>query len=172
MLKFNIHNPFFPAPIFVNNEKGIAIFESIPIILVMIVLLNFSIGFFGVVHTGILNSIASRNYTFETFRHKFDHKYYKGVSDHPYNKVGYRFHGTVSESANQDSSDWQATTRPIDFFDLKSKGRVEELGDINTHNQQTLKIADGVRNKDISVNPVWIKTKYGICLNNACGDKK
>ncbi len=160
MLKFN--------PL--KNNQGIAIFESIPIILVMIVLLNFSIGFFGVIHTGILNSIASRNYAFETFRHRFDNKYFRDKADSPFHKVGYRFHGVIGENSPADKEEWFATTRPIDFYNLKSSPRIEELGDRNTHNIETQKIEEGARNQNISVNPVWIKTKYGICMNLACGD--
>ncbi|HPI40617.1 MAG TPA: hypothetical protein PLJ21_07415 [Pseudobdellovibrionaceae bacterium] len=156
---------------FLKNQKGIAVFESIPIILVMILLLNFSIGFFGVVHTGILNSIASRNFTFETFRHRADNKYFRDKPHLPYSKTGYRFHGTISEFAKNDSEEFQATARPIDFFNLKGTSRVEEVGDRATHNSETLKVAEGVRNEDVSVNPVWIKTKYGICLDKNCGDK-
>lgn len=155
-----------------KNEKGIAIFESIPIIMVMIVLLNFSIGFFGVVHTGILNSIASRNYAFETMRHRFDNKYFRSGNAKPYDKTGYRYHGTVSETVSSEDNFFIATARSIDFFNLRGSGRVADLGDKNTHNNETMKVVDGLRNEDIAVNPVWIKTKYGICLNLACGDSK
>ncbi len=116
---------------FIKNQKGIAVFESIPIILVMILLLNFSIGFFGVVHTGILNSIASRNYAFETFRHRADNKYFRSKSELPYNKKGFRFHGTVSELTKQDDNRFVATSRPIDFFNLIHRGQLRRYPSVH-----------------------------------------
>lgn len=50
----------------INNEKGMAVLEMIPILVVFVLFINFSLGFFGAIHSGILNSIASRNYAFET----------------------------------------------------------------------------------------------------------
>src|SRR5690606_25429703 len=60
-----------------QNEKGMAILEIIPISIICVLLLSFSFGFFGVIHTGILNSIAARNYAFETFNHRTDLSYFR-----------------------------------------------------------------------------------------------
>ena len=58
-----------------QNEKGMAALEIIPIVIIVVLLLSFSFGFFGVIHTGILNSMAARNYAFETFNHRSDLRY-------------------------------------------------------------------------------------------------
>jgi hypothetical protein len=53
---------------FKKSEKGMAIMETIPVLFLLVLVFNFSLGFFGAIHSGILNSIASYNYTLETFR--------------------------------------------------------------------------------------------------------
>ena len=51
-----------------KNDHGMAVLEMIPIMIIVVLLLSFSFGFFGLIHTGILNSIGARNYAFETFK--------------------------------------------------------------------------------------------------------
>ena len=155
----------------IQNEKGMAALEMIPIILVIVLFVNFSIGFFGVIHTGILNSIASRNYAFETFRNRSNLVYFRntdGAELISFGKIQLRFHGTNSEKAAASGGEipWAATARTIDFMNFNS--RVETVGDAATHNGKTRALQDG-RNTAIAVNPVWIKTRYGICLTAACG---
>ena len=164
MLKQRPHNPL-------NNENGMAVFEMIPIIIVIVLLVNFSLGFFGAIHTGILNSIASRNYTFETFRHRSNLVYFRStdasVQTSHFQEVGHRIHGTTSESNK--GQIWAATERAIDFLDLKPKRAAADAGSSASHNATTWDVQDGVRwQKDEGVNPIWIKTIYGICLNARC----
>lgn len=52
------------------NNSGFAALEVVAIFAVVMILFNFGLGFFGVIHTGILKSIAARNYAFETYRFK------------------------------------------------------------------------------------------------------
>jgi hypothetical protein len=164
MLKKRSHNPL-------NNEKGMAVFEMIPIIIVIVLLVNFSLGFFGAIHTGILNSIASRNYTFETFRHRSNLVYFRNndtsVAVSQFSEVGHRVHGTTSEESA--AKTWYATARAIDFLDLKPSRTAAEAGSPSSHNTTSWDVQDGVRfQKDEGVNPIWIKTTYGICLNARC----
>lgn len=160
----------------IGNEKGMAIFEMIPIIVVIVLLINFSLGFFGAVHTGILNSIAARNYAFSTFNHRANLTYFRSTrnAEIHYKNYGMRIHGTRDEQMSS-GDNWAATKRKIDFFDFK--GRAETAGGKNEHNNQVNNAvcdfgAQGCtnpRNDRVSVNPIWIKTSYGICLNAACG---
>ena len=164
MLKKHSRNPL-------NNEKGMAVFEMIPIIIVIVLLVNFSLGFFGAIHTGILNSIASRNYAFETFRHRANLTYFRNndasVAVSTFQEVGHRVHGTIAEDSP--ANKWLATARTIDFLDLKPKRTAEEVGSVASHNTTTWDVQDGTRfQKDEGVNPIWIKTTYGICLNARC----
>ena len=153
-----------------NNEKGMAVFEMIPIIMVIMLLLNFSLGFFGAIHTGIVNSIAARNYTFETFRNRSNLNYFKNTSkaaiNTHYADLGMRLHGSTSEMANS-SSKWMASSRTIDFVNFDNRAAEIMGADQNTH-KKVRETTDG-RNTNVGVNPIWIKTAYGICINAACG---
>lgn len=161
------------------NQKGMATIEVIPVLMIFILLFNFTLGFFGVIHTGILNSIAARNYAFETFRNRATLNYLRdidldsGTDQIVYKVGGNRFHGIVSETRKA-SEDWPVTIRPIRFTDVRSG--VEELkGKNNSAHQATRKIASNSKVSEISavdegVNPVWIRSLYGICINVKCGD--
>lgn len=159
-----------------KNQKGMAIIEMIPILIVILLLVNFSIGFFGVIHTGILNSIAARNYAFETFRHRSDLMYFATNSADnakiAYNLDQQRMHTTLSETAIGSGSqgDTRATSRTIDFFDFQTRAADEVGTSKDYHSQQVNTVQDSVRFEGEGVNPVWIKTAYGICINDKCGD--
>ncbi len=162
------------------NQKGISNIELIPVLLVFALLINFSLGFFGVIHSGILNSIAARNYAFETFRHRQN---LNRLRDKPsgsqdvvkiaYNKVGYRFHGIISEgSPSHEEPQYFVTQRPIKFTDAN------QGFDDSTKPQDHRRVTDikdpGLAsdvytesNSDIG-NTVWLRTTYGICLNARC----
>lgn len=155
-----------------RNQKGMAVFEMIPLLMIIVLFVNFSLGFFGAIHTGILNSISSRNYAFETFRNRASLVYFKNTDPAAstvateYSKYGMRIHGTATEKDNS-AQNWLATTRMIDF--IESDNRAAEITgtDASTHNK-TRGVPDG-RNTTVGVNPIWIKTTYGICLNASCG---
>ena len=163
------------------NQKGSAAIEMIPILIVIAVLINYSIGFFGVIHTGILNSMAARNYAFETFQHRSNLRYFREGDDSQtpvrFNSVGSRFHGVSSEKKMTASADstLYATSRKITLgaFDAPNA----EGNDKNTHKAENTErgvasVQDGKRNTDVKVAPVWIKTGYGICLTSDCGPEK
>lgn len=166
----------------IRSEDGLASVEMVPILLLFAMLFNFTLGFFGVIHSGILSSIAARNYAFETFRNRPNLTYLrdeveKSMSaeiDSRYTKVGYRFHGIIGENGN---ATWVATKRPIKF--TEANGQDEPLGDLTDHStlvrtiQSTGKVSDIFTGRKADegksgVNPVWIQTLYGICLNETC----
>src|SRR5580698_1982900 len=60
-----------------RNQNGMAMIEAVPLIVIFVMLLSFSMGFFGVVHTAVLNSISARAYAFETFRDRTNLNYYR-----------------------------------------------------------------------------------------------
>jgi hypothetical protein len=158
-----------------NNEKGSAMIEVLPVVFVIVVFISFSLGFFGAIHSGILNSIASRNYAFETFRHRSNLVYFRNNTSAAnaqlsYNKLGIRIHGITSEKSPKGGDDpkWFATTRPINISLLSSQRTLEDTGSGSDHNQKVPTI-DSERNDKVGVNPIWIKSQYGICLNAACG---
>lgn len=156
-----------------SNEEGMAIMEMIPIMIIVLLLVNFSIGFFGVIHTGILNSIAARNYAFETFRHRSNLTYFM-TNDATNAKIYYskdqqRMHTTLSEKAiSKGGSEVIANSRLLDFFDL-SRRAVEVTGSAADHDTGVSAVQAGKRFEGNGVNPVFIKSAYGICLSTPCG---
>lgn len=156
----------------IKNEKGMATLEMIPILVIVVLLLNFSFGFFGVIHTGILNSIAARNYAFETFRNRANLTYFTPYSSEytlHFRDTAFRAHGSIAEDVSQ-KNEFYATTRMVDFFTF-SKGRVaEEEGGKNSalHVNKIQDLDESGRNDQVGANPVWIKTVYGMCLNEEC----
>lgn len=148
------------------NQEGMAIMELIPIMIIVVILVNYSLGFFGAIHTGILNTISARNYTFSTFNHRANLTYFrdtKGSEISDFSKFGIRFHGTVTDKS-RNAVKFYATERPIDFL---RKAEVE--GSKDTHNNKVNGVIDGKRYETDGVNPIWVRPQYGICLNSLCG---
>jgi len=163
------------------SNSGMAVMEMIPILIIIALLLNFSIGFFGVIHTGILNSIAARNYTFETFRHQANLEYFwrEDFNDgnlSNYVKYGFRFHGIASENRTGDR--WVATSRSIAFIepfggvdkDGKVLARQQNMQntELDLHNTRVFTIRDDGNKTLIGAAPIWVRPIYGICLKAAC----
>jgi hypothetical protein len=167
------------------NQKGIATIEMIPILLLFIVLVNFTLGFFGVVHSGILNSIAARNYAFETFRNRPNLNYLRDEPSGPnpvfYSISGYRYHSITGEGPNPNTL-WLSTARPIKFSEV-TQG-VDSQNNTTDHNITIRKMNSGTEadatsqyfpgatratGGEVGVDPVWVMTTYGICLNANCG---
>ena len=170
----------------VQNQKGISTVELIPVLLLFALMFNYGLGFFGVIHSGILNSIAARNYAFETFRNRPNLNYLRDSADmaqdstaiqaQRYGLVQFRFHGIISETSPNDT--WHVTRRPLKFTEAQ-QGQINNVGTNADHNQLVRQIADNGDAKTVFVNespdegksgvsPVWIQVLYGICLNAQC----
>jgi hypothetical protein len=153
-----------------KNEDGTATVETIPLMFIFVALLSYVVGVFGVVHTGILNSIAARTYAFETFRNRANVTYFRdnvaGPLEH-FQKIGDRIHAINSEKGNGELT-FFATERPIrmGMGSLNVVGRDEAV-----HMEKVPLIAPGRRNNNVEVSPVWVITQYGICINVQCGDR-
>ncbi len=151
-----------------KNNKGFASIEATVLMVLFVSMLYYTFGFFGIVHTGILHNIGARTYAFETFRHRSNVMYFRSNNAaavlHYYNH-GMRLHGVNTDTqANPDTQ--IATERPISMgLELDEKGRKP-----STHNNDIFqKVPANGRNTSIAVNPVWIMTMYGLCLNSECG---
>ena len=155
----------------VQNEKGMAVLESVIIMFIFVMLTRYTIGFFGVTHTAIIQTIASRNYAFEIFRHRSNLWYFrdnKAMSPNlRYHAYENRLHGTNNEIVTRGSDKRQYPTerRVAMFVENDPVGR-----SASDHSGAITDIQAGVRNTTISVDPVWVKTQYGICLTAQCGD--
>lgn len=162
-----------------GNSRGNAMVEIVPILALFILIVNFSLGFFGLIHSGILNSIAARNYAFETFRNRTDLRYLRDASDSErgftYAVTQLRFHTIKSEYSPDGRADsFYATRRPIKFSDINEVA--EEKG-LQEHSRYS-NIREGTRVSETKgqgggieegANPAWVKSAYGICLEANCG---
>lgn len=154
----------------IGNEKGLALLETIPILVVFIIILAYGLGFFGVIHTGILNSISARAYAFETFRNRANLVYFRDrITDVPnhFAYKGSRFHGIKSEVQAGDTDLIYATKREL------AMGR--EQPDVGTsegdHNTKIPFTAEPRFRKGVAESsPAWIMVGYGICIDAGCGD--
>ena len=156
-----------------KNQRGNAMIEIVPVLAIFILLVNFSLGFFGLIHSGILGSIAARNYAFETFRNRADLHYLRDTSgtdiDFTYSRAGLRYHAIRSETTRT-TEGFEASRRPIRFSEIR--GVADESG-LGEHNLKVKGITEGERASekgiDEGVNPAWVRTAYGICLTATCG---
>jgi hypothetical protein len=153
-----------------TNERGIATIEASMLLTIFVVFMTYCVGTFGVIHTGILNSISARAYAFETFRNRANLTYFRDTGDHDNSeqtiKYGVRVHGIASEKVADNENQWYVTERTL------SQGR--EIANIKANRPSDEKmndLSDKKREVTGEVNPVWIKTVYGICLNFECGVK-
>jgi hypothetical protein len=150
-----------------KNEKGLAMLETIPLIVIFAMLVGFGLGFFGIIHTAILHSIGARTYAYETFRNRANLYYFRedGTGlERPinYTKKQWRYHAVQHE--NDSRTRFVATTRGISFGrDVAANQTTSE-----THNVQIFQLP--ARNDRVAVNPAWIMVGYGICLNATCGN--
>lgn len=152
----------------IASEKGLATLETVPLLFVFVVMVVYGVGAFGIIHTGILNSIAARTYAFETFRHRSTLVYFRDVKTAEWYKDGIRIHGISSDVDVVTGADGQyitATERKIDRGFLISSNIRQDAA---SHKQLEANSTGGRTPQ--GVNPAWIKTQYGICLNAACGD--
>lgn len=150
-----------------NTEKGFAMLESVPLIVIFVALTSFGMGFYGLIHTAVLNSIGARTYAFETFRQRTNLYYFRengsGLT-RPINfsRKQWRYHAVNSESDSREL--FIATARPIALG--RSVAASEANGEV--HNRQIFELRP--RNERVSVNPAWVMVGYGICLNANCGN--
>lgn len=148
-----------------SKEKGIATIEAVLLLSIFVVFMTYCVGTFGVIHTGILNSISARAYAFETLRNRTNVVYFRDTMFGDVSQTaryGVRLHGIVSEKETGDK--WTATERTL------AQGR--ELAEVKANRPSGEKaddLYDKKRELSGEVNPVFIKTVYGICLNYECG---
>lgn len=78
-----------------------------------------------------------------------------------------RLHGTNNEIAQRggDKNQYPTERRVAMFVEEDPQGRTA-----NEHARASGEVRDGQRNEALSLDPVWIKTQYGICLTEQCGD--
>lgn len=148
------------------NQKGLATVEAIPLLVIFVIFVGYGLGFFGSIHTAILQSIAARTYAFETFRNRTNLTYLRDTSwpTFHYAEHQMRFHGIQPErNITQKYGLFTGTPRPIAIGTI-----VEPMkSSVEDHNVKIFQLER--RNREVAVNPIWVKTAYGICLTASCG---
>lgn len=155
-----------------KNQKGMAIFETIPILVIFLVLIAYLLGIFGMVHTGIVNSISARAYAFETFRNRANVTYFRdreSAGFHHYANFGARLHAVNGETMVGDgaTNSQYATLRPIAI----GREPADSRASVSDHNERVFGIETRNRKGGVEASPAWIMTGYGICINAQCGDR-
>jgi hypothetical protein len=154
-----------------NTEKGMALVESIPVLFTIVIVFNFSLGFFGSIHSGILNSIGAYNYSLETFRFRSNLMYFRPGADSKqhYLKSKNRVHGVIQDGnvTTESKGRWPVTVRKLAFN--------AEVPVSQDPNHSWAAKASGIwsvdtlkARSDVETPEIWIKTVYGICINAEC----
>lgn len=161
-----------------KNNKGMALIEALPVLFMVILIFNFSLGFFGAIHSGILNSIGSYNYTMETFRFRSNLMYFRpGGGTANYAKSMNRVHGVIGDGyAKNDSQKgkWPVTVRGIalsgsDKLQGSTSGEGHSLATRMTSVWKADSSYTASSEDEAPKTPeIWVKTVYGICLNAEC----
>ncbi len=163
----------------IKSEKGLATVETVPLLLIFVILLAYAFGSFGIIHTGILNSIAARTYAFETFRNRSSLVYFRdaggdGLSGKMhFQRLENRIHGIMQEilpgQGLPNDVQFKATERPLRI----GFGGIPGDASRNTASLHNEKIFTDVREQQqsqVGVSPAWVMTQYGICINAKCGN--
>ena len=178
----------------IRNQSGNAIVETLPLIFTLLILVRVSFGFWGAVHTGILNSIAAYNHAMTTFSFRSNLTYLRpglvestaaGTSDtKSYNKAQSRYHGVIDENKPpNDNENWYASGRSIGLdryiaedgtakalmTDSSQCPGCEEINNTNPLHKKNTELYQQTADQNKKWTQfVWIKTVYGICLNIKC----
>ncbi len=154
-----------------------ATIETIPLIMVFVFLIAYEFGVFGIIHTGIMQSISARTYAFDTFKNRSSLVYFRDNPGAPeksfFRNAGTRTHGIASEARTDadGTADGIAAERPI-RVGIPFAPDEQSRRDLERHNQKIFDpalVGPLKRNQKVEVNPVWIQVQYGMCLNVNCG---
>lgn len=195
LIQLNNKNKYKKNRKFRDSEKGMALIEAIPVLFMLVLVFNFSLGFFGAIHSGVLNSMGSYNYALETFRFRSNLMYFRPGGDTAnYKQSNNRVHGVTKEGSefdiDEDKKKWPSTVRAITFNFIKEDPK-RNLATLRS-GPETICDDSGCRSYDksgseniwnatsdyvpvtgttIQTPRIWIKTVYGICVSADCGDK-
>jgi hypothetical protein len=154
-----------------QNEKGLATIETLPLLVIFLIMMGYSFGLYGVLQSAIINSISARAYAFETFRNRTNLIYFRtnsaaGALNYQYNAVGSRLHTVISE-AKDPGVLFPVTERPLAMGLASIPDEASTAGDASFHNNTLPGMYAQARYLK-GVAPVWLKIGYGMCLNPTC----
>ena len=155
------------------NEKGMATIETLPILIIFLILFTYVFGSFGAIHTGILHSIAARNYAFSTFTHRPNLTYFRSnnneaeVAVQNYRMSQVRYHGVKNKNTASSDYRWVASAQSLSQVGIKLGDEGSDKASVHNHDVHTISPR---KETEVKVNKVWIKVVYGICINAFCGE--
>lgn len=152
----------------IRNRRGMATVESIPLLIVFVMLSGYAMGLWGSVHSAILNSISARTYAFETFRNRTnliifreDSKVTSKTEVLTYAKKGMRYHSVGTEAGSR--LEFVVARQPL------SVGYPAPLIEDRQQDHLTKIYEMQERNQSVGVGHIWMMVGYGMCLDAACG---
>lgn len=164
-----------------RKKRGVAVIELVMMLTIFIFVIISLYGSWGVIHSGILNSIAARSYAFVIINNRsnlnFLHEFSPAPLENNYHKYGIRYFATTQQSAEDTfiartetidigGGSWSSSTdrqRGILGFDVRG-GRSDDWTDLSSLGR----IRPNQRNTDIEKRVIKLKQAYGICLNSKC----
>lgn len=178
-----------------SSNRGVALVEMLPILVICVVLVSVTIGLWGITYSAVLQSVSARHYAFEVLNNRSHFEYHRdydpntisgsgavyGISNKAEDKdyhgnIGMRLFMVVGDTQLNPGAPF-ATERNINLFSAanpqQTKGGLIKSSkkDPNWHNNSTWGGGNGKDFRIEPVNPIWIMTGYGICLNYSCGDE-
>lgn len=152
-----------------QKQKGMSLFETIPIIIAISSLIGFLLGFWGLAHKNTLHSIAARNYLTEVFHHRSNLTYFResaGSLKHHYLESGMRVSAVGSSGGGSKFHALATTYQPLE---AKTKKESPSVHRQKIWGEGIYQDGKEERNDAVAVQKPWVLVTYGICLNATCG---
>lgn len=149
------------------SEKGLAVIETIPLIFIFVILVGFTLGFYGITQRMILHSIAARAYGTEQIRNRTNINYLRDISGgqaESYHLTQHRYFA-VREPGPGDR--FVAAKMNVDYRTRGTAGMSTQEAHNSTAYEQMNR---GRRNDRHYFDTVWVKVGHGICLTASCGE--
>ncbi len=165
-----------------SDKQGIATLELVGFLILIVSMTGFLLGFWGALHSGVLNSTAARAYAFETFRNRVHLQYHRSTGPegaaptHLYNKQ-LRIHRVIHKE-NCEEDNFCVRSQGI-FLSLGLGGEVGDTRATGDYRNETMYAESELNSQGLSVrsryrrqgvDPIWSKVSYGICVRPQCGD--
>ena len=104
----------------VNNQRGIAMVEMLPLLVIFVMIFGLTFGFWTSIHSGTLSSIGARHYAFEVLNNRTHFVYHRDTQKPDnkayYKKNGYRFFAVIHHQEGDDPK-LEALEKKLNLFD-------------------------------------------------------
>ena len=179
-------------------RPGIAMVEILPLLVVLITFFGLSMGLWGAVHSGTLQSIAARHYAFEVINNRTHVEHHRDWNpssnegnglmfesptpspEEYHGLLGMRLFAVVVKQPGAKPKEF-VENRGLNFFNDIDRAYDEQPGGILSSSQTDTANKYSSRASFLEeaqlfiqappINPIWLINGYGICLNCCCGNK-